>query len=160
MDRDVDRDQVIRDIYGPTGQQFDALPARALHEVVSVNVKIPGCPIEKDEFLHAVASLLHGDAPLIPEYPVCLECRLHENRCLLTHDGKCCLGPITLAGCHARCPSLGIVCVGCRGPAPDANVEAALEVFEEHGHPRDVVRQRLQTFAPVIERRLQAVEER
>jgi len=159
MDRDVDRDQLIGDLYGASGRQFDALPARALHEVVSVNVKITGCPIEKHEFLAAVASLLNGDPPILPEYPVCTECRLRENRCLLIHDGLCCLGPVAAAGCHARCPSLGIPCVGCRGPARDANVEAAMVVFEEHGLPRDVVRQRLQTFAPVLDCQMPAAQE-
>ncbi|UCG88282.1 MAG: NADH:ubiquinone oxidoreductase, partial [Gemmatimonadota bacterium] len=161
MDRDFDRDRLIVDLYGPGGRQFDALPVRALHEVVSVNVKITGCPIEKHEFLACIASLLNGDLPILPEYPVCMECRLRENRCLLIHDGLCCLGPITLGGCHARCPSLGVSCVGCRGPARDANLEAAVMVFEQHGLPRDVVWQRLQTFAPVPDGRLpQAWEER
>jgi len=149
MDRAFDRHELVGSIYGAGGHQFDTLPARALHEVVSINVKIPGCPIEKHEFLGAVASLLHGDVPVLAEYPVCMECRLRENRCLLTHDGRCCLGPVTLAGCAARCPSLGVTCIGCRGPAPDANFAAAMEVFEEHGQPRERVSQRLQTFAPV-----------
>jgi coenzyme F420-reducing hydrogenase gamma subunit len=160
MDRAVDRDALVGDLYGASERQFDTLPARALHEVVSVNVKISGCPIEKQEFLGAVASLVHGDVPVQPEYPVCMECRLRENRCLLIYDGKCCLGPLTLAGCSARCPSLGVPCVGCRGPAPDANFAAAIEVFEEHGQPRQVVWQRLQTFAPLPNGLLALREER
>ena len=151
MDRDVDRNLLVSDIYGATGHQFDALPARPLHEVVSVNVKITGCPIEKHELLAAIASLLNGDTPNVPEYPVCTECRLRENRCLLLHDGLGCLGPITAGGCRARCPSLGVPCIGCRGPARDANVEAAIDVFEEHGFLRESIRRRLQTFAPLLD---------
>jgi coenzyme F420-reducing hydrogenase gamma subunit len=147
------------DLYGPAGRQFDAVPTRALHEVVSVNVKVSGCPIEKHEFLACVASLLNGDLPILPEHPVCMECRLRENRCLLIHDGLCCLGPITLGGCHARCPSLGVACAGCRGPARDANLDAAAVVFEDHGFSREVVRQRLQTFAPLPDGQLSLARE-
>jgi sulfhydrogenase subunit delta len=154
MDRDVDRRVLIEDIYGATGRQFDAMPTRALHEVVSVDAAITGCPIEKHEFLAAVANLLQGDLPLCPEQPVCVECRLRENRCLLIHDGECCLGPITLGGCRARCPSLGVGCIGCRGPVPQANLEAAAVVLQEHGVPPDAVRRRLQTFAPVFDSRM------
>jgi sulfhydrogenase subunit delta len=153
MDRDVDRQALIAEIYGAGGRKFDAMPTRALHEVVSVDVAITGCPIEKHEFLAAVASLLQGDLPLRPEQPVCVECRLRENRCLLIHDGECCLGPITLGGCRARCPSLGVGCIGCRGPVPQANVAAAAVVLEEHGVSPEAVKQRLQTFAPVLESR-------
>ena len=60
MDRDFDRNRLISDLYEVTGHQFDAMPTRALHEVVSVNVRITGCPIEKPEFLAAVEFWLGG----------------------------------------------------------------------------------------------------
>ena len=57
----------------------------------------------------------------IPQYPVCTECRMLENNCLLVERGELCCGPITAAGCEARCPDLRVPCVGCRGPVADAN---------------------------------------
>jgi coenzyme F420-reducing hydrogenase gamma subunit len=123
--------------------------ARALKELVKVDLSIPGCPIEKHEFLSAVTMLLQGDTPLLPEYPVCTECRTRENICLLTEEGRFCCGSVTLAGCHARCPSLGVPCVGCRGPTREANFESAAALLESQGYSPSETDRRLQTFAPI-----------
>jgi sulfhydrogenase subunit delta len=123
--------------------------ARPLKDVVKVDLNIPGCPIEKDQFLSAVAMLLRGDTPLLPEYPVCTECRMRENNCLLSEEGRFCCGPITVAGCHARCPSLGIPCVGCRGPTSEVNYESVTTLLESKGFSPSETDRRLQTFAPV-----------
>ena len=149
MDRDSDRAKLVADVYGEMGKQYDSLPARALHEVVKVDLNITGCPIQKSQLVAAVANLLQGDPPLFPKYPVCTECRIKENNCLLIEQGKICCGPLSLAGCEARCPSLNIPCVGCRGPADDANVESALAMFGEKGVPREAMSARLRTFAPM-----------
>lgn len=138
----------IEEIYGPLGAAYDSLPARALREVVKVDFQIAGCPIEKEEFLSAVANLLNGDAPLLPKYAVCVECRLREYNCLLVEKGEVCCGPVTVAGCDARCPALRIPCVGCRGPADDANIASAMAMFGERGIPQDEIARKLRTFAP------------
>ena len=147
MDRDHDRDALLRQVYGDVGSRYDTRSARALHEVVDVDLGIPGCPIEKHELLEAVGFLLNGDPPLGREYPVCVECHMRENRCLLARRDGFCLGAVTAAGCDARCPSLGIGCVGCRGPAPDANWASALALFAGRGVDRDVVVRKMRTFA-------------
>lgn len=147
MDRDHDRGALLRRVYGDMGSEYDTRSTRPLHEVVRVDLGIPGCPIEKTEFLRAIGHLLHGDPPLVPSYPVCTECKMKENRCLLADPDGFCLGPVTVAGCDARCPSLGIGCVGCRGPAPDANWMAAVDMFVERGLPRETVIRKMRTFA-------------
>lgn len=147
MDRDHDRAALLRSVYGDMGTEYDTRSARPLHEVVPVDLGIPGCPIEKSELLQAIGHLLHGDPPLIPRYPVCAECKMKENQCLLMDPDGFCLGPVTVAGCDARCPSLGIGCVGCRGPAPDANWNAAVDLFVERDLPREAVLRKMQTFA-------------
>lgn len=144
-----DRNRLLHEVYGDTGRQFDTQPARALHEVVDVDLRITGCPVEKHEVLGAIATLLNGDPPSFPEYPVCTECRNLENRCLLVDDHQICCGPLTVAGCNARCPSLGVACIGCRGPAPDANVASALDLYRELGFTTDEVESRLTIFAPL-----------
>jgi sulfhydrogenase subunit delta len=149
LDRGLDRSALFAAVYGPDAPAYDTQPARALHEVVKVDHAITGCPIEKHEFISAVAHLLNGNPPLFPEYPVCTECRIRENRCLLLKDRVICCGPVTVAGCDARCPSLGIACVGCRGPAVDANFASALALFEEEGFDRALVTRKLGTFAPL-----------
>jgi sulfhydrogenase subunit delta len=147
MDRDHDRDALLRAVYGDMGPLYDSTPARPLHEVVAVDLAITGCPIEKGEFLQAIGNLLNGDPPLAAAYPVCTECKMRETHCLLARLDGFCLGPVTAAGCDARCPALGIGCVGCRGPAVDANYASTLELYDERGLDRSAVARRMRTFA-------------
>jgi sulfhydrogenase subunit delta len=148
MDRGLDRARMLEEVYGETGRGYDSLPTRALHEVVKVDLNITGCPIEKDQFVAAISSLLNGDPPVYPEYPVCTECRMLENNCLLIERGEICCGPITAAGCNARCPELRVPCVGCRGPARDENLPSMLAMLETSGQSREALSARLRTFAP------------
>jgi sulfhydrogenase subunit delta len=144
------RAALLEEIYGPAGARYDAKPARALHEVVKVDLNISGCPIEKEQFIAAVANLLNGNPPLYPRYPVCTECKMRENNCLLIERGEICCGPLTVAGCNARCPALNVACVGCRGPADDANTAPALALFAESGIAREDIAKKLRTFAPSV----------
>jgi len=105
---------------------------KAVDEVVDVDYKIHGCPIETKELKYVLQCLLMGKTPEIPEYPVCVECKAKGNECLW-ETGQICLGPITRAGCDARCPSAGKRCVGCRGYVDDANIDAANDVIEKYG---------------------------
>jgi len=148
LDRGQDRVRLLDDVYGKPGADFDTLPARALHEVVKVDMAVTGCPIEKHEIIAAIASLLNGDRPLAVTTPVCAECKMRENNCLLVEKSIPCVGHLTAAGCGARCPSLGIPCLGCRGPSADANVASAVAMYEERGIPREVLLRKLATFAP------------
>jgi sulfhydrogenase subunit delta len=116
-----------------------------------VDLAIPGCPIEKDEFLRAVSCLLNGDTPERTGYPVCAECRRAENECLLA-QGVPCAGPVTAGGCHARCPGFRVACIGCRGPADDANYDGLREVFRRMGLADDEIARRLCAFEAPAER--------
>jgi sulfhydrogenase subunit delta len=151
LDRATDRPALTEEIYGPYGRGYGATPARPLRDVVPVDWNITGCPIERDEFLEAVAHLLNGNPPLIKAYPVCGECRMRECNCLLVDGGQVCCGPVTAAGCNARCPALGVPCIGCRGPLPDANFASAVSICESHHVPTETVLRKLGTFAPVPE---------
>jgi coenzyme F420-reducing hydrogenase gamma subunit len=118
---------------------------RAVHEVVTVDFKVHGCPIEPDELVDAIKSLLAGKTPKVPEHPVCVECKLRENPCRYEFD-EVCLGPLTRAGCRARCPSEGFWCFGCRGLLDDANTDAAKEVMAEYGKTVDDLRGKMLLF--------------
>jgi sulfhydrogenase subunit delta len=148
MDRGADRRKLLEEVYGETGLCYDSAPAQALNEIVRVDLNITGCPIEKEHFLAAIGNLLNGDLPVYPAYPVCSECRMLENNCLLIERGEICCGPITAAGCDARCPQLRIPCIGCRGPVADSNIASALDMFVEKGFDRQRIAARLRTFAP------------
>lgn len=150
MESKNSRAEMLKEVYGAAGAKYDSTPARALREVVKVDLNISGCPIEKHQFLSAVANVLNGDTPLLPEYAVCTECKMRENNCLLVEKGEVCCGPLTVAGCEARCPGLSIPCKGCRGPASDANFPSAMAMFAGKGITQDQITAKLRTFAPAV----------
>ncbi|MBI5960611.1 MAG: NADH:ubiquinone oxidoreductase [Chloroflexi bacterium] len=120
-------------VYGKDGQNaYETYPARPLSAVIKVDAVIPGCPIDRHEFLRIVQQMLQGRTPKLPDYPLCVECKLSENSCLNKH-GKPCLGPITRAGCDAICPTYGDGCEGCRGWATEANFVHMREILRGHG---------------------------
>jgi len=123
---------VRRYVYGDKADWYETYAARPIGDVVEVDAVIPGCPIDREEFVKVVKNLLLGKKPGIPDYPVCVECKLKENVCLF-HVGKFCLGPVTRAGCDAICPTYGDGCEGCRGLIPEPNENAMHEALEEAG---------------------------
>ena len=153
MAPELDRKVLFREVYGEAVDSFElkAERGRPLSDFVTVDGVIPGCPIEKHEFLAAIASLLQGHMPRLKEYPVCTECRLRENRCLLIHDGAMCIGSVTRAGCDARCPSLGVACIGCRGPAVDANFPSLEALLVSKGYETRDIHDKLGVFARLLE---------
>ena len=121
------------------------MPTQAIDEVVKVDYKVEGCPINAQELSHVIRALLAGRSPSTPDYPVCVECKKRENPCRYEY-GEICLGPLTRAGCNAWCPSNGFWCFGCRGLLDDANVEAAEKVMEQYGKTADELREKIILF--------------
>ena len=75
-----------------------------------------------------------------------MECRVNENPCLLEKDHASCLGPITLAGCNAKCPNLGVPCEGCRGVVAEANRDELCRLFLAAGLTDQEISHRLERF--------------
>ena len=125
-------DDVRRYVYGDKADRYETYPARPIEAVIPVDAVIRGCPLDREEFVRVVKALLQGRQPYIPDYPLCVECKLKENVCLYLR-GKTCLGPIVRAGCGAICPTYGDGCEGCRGLIPNPNIESLKEVLAEHG---------------------------
>jgi sulfhydrogenase subunit delta len=147
MKNEISREELKRQVYGAPGKVFATLAAQPLSHFVKVDMAISGCPIEKEQFLQAVASLLHGDLPRLPTYSVCAECKMAEHPCVLIERGELCLGPITAAGCNARCPSHNRPCIGCRGPIEEANISSEIQILKEKGFTWVDIQNRLRTFA-------------
>ena len=124
---------------------LETYPTKAIHEIVDVDVKVHGCPIDAAELTHVVKSLLAGKKPAIPEHPVCVECKMKENCCRYEFN-EVCLGPITRAGCGAHCPSNGLWCFGCRGWVDDPNVQAAKDVMDHYGKRIEDLEDRMALF--------------
>jgi coenzyme F420-reducing hydrogenase gamma subunit len=131
--------QVKEIVYGAAGEQFDTVPARPVSAVVPVDFALPGCPIDRDEFIRTVRDVALGKTPRLPDYPLCVECKKKENVCVF-FQGKFCMGPVVRAGCGAICPSFGDGCEGCRGFVDDPNENAHKETLEKFGlSPREVI---------------------
>jgi coenzyme F420-reducing hydrogenase gamma subunit len=137
--------EMMQAVYG-VDAEIDFLPAAPLEQYVKVDVKLSGCPINATQFLAATASLLKDHLPYITQKPVCLECKLRENPCVLIEQNLPCLGPVTAGGCGALCPSVGAACYGCWGPCDTPQMGAMATILEEKGYAMDEVLSRLSTF--------------
>jgi len=125
-------DDVRKYVYGDKWQTYETAVTRSLEDVIKCDGRIYGCPPDRKEILEVVTSLLTGKKPNIPDYPVCVECRLAENVCVFD-KGLVCPGPVTRAGCGAICPSFGNKCIGCRGLVSDPNTNAEKDLLAERG---------------------------
>lgn len=119
-------------VYGDKGSWYETYDARPIEAVIKVDFAIPGCPIDREEFVAVIKALLIGKKPPIPDYPLCVECKLKENMCLY-QLGKVCMGPITRAGCNAICPTYGQSCEACRGYISNPNDSSMRNVLAERG---------------------------
>ncbi|MEM2122580.1 MAG: oxidoreductase [Candidatus Bathyarchaeia archaeon] len=121
-----------------------------LSEFVDVDVHLRGCPPHKDTILEVLKAGLLGMKPWLRLHPVCVECKLKENNCLLTSERRPCMGPVTAAGCGAICPSVGRICEGCYGPMSDANAESLAKIFmEECSISKEDVVRKIRKYAGV-----------
>lgn len=119
--------------------------AQPIHKFVKVDAFIPGCPPSKIQMLRAITQLLFGNQPTYTNSPVCLECKFRENECLL-NEGKLCLGPLTMGGCTAPCPTHNTPCIGCWGIIEEANHIAELKLLKEKGFKTEEIIRRFRMF--------------
>lgn len=122
------------------------IPSRPIDAFVKVDYYLPGCPIGQEQFLTTFTRLLAGHPPELYRFPVCLECKWHENDCLLNKNVSC-LGPLTRAGCGAVCPSHNLPCVGCWGPAEEANRPAEFKLLREKGFDLESIQRKMAMYA-------------
>jgi sulfhydrogenase subunit delta len=83
------------------------------------------------QLLEVVSALLAGRKPLTPTHSVCVECKLRGNVCVAVAEGTPCLGPVTQAGCGARCPAFARGCYGCFGPMETPNTASLADWLHE-----------------------------
>ncbi len=136
-------DDVVKEVYGDHKVETDTV--KAIADVVDVDLKIPGCPVSKKEVERIVVNVVMGAEVKLPKYPVCVECKQKVNTCVVDL-GQICLGPISRAGCDAVCPTGGVGCLGCRGPAEDANYESLKEILMEKGHSEAAIVERMRFY--------------
>jgi F420-non-reducing hydrogenase small subunit len=112
-----------------------------LDHVIDVDYYLPGCPPQPDQVKGAILAVVKGELPPkgsvvgAYEHALCEDCPRTRNEkkitrfyrpweimadpetCLL-EQGILCAGVATRSGCGVRCPTSGIPCRGCYGPAP------------------------------------------
>ena len=117
-----------------------------IDEYVKVDYYLPGCPIDRKEFLQLVKKIILGRGLKPQTYPLCVECKRKGIVCLLDR-GILCLGPIVRAGCDALCPSLNRGCEGCRGMVVDANLMEQIEIMKKMKFSKEEIIRKLRIFA-------------
>ena len=135
---------VKKQVYGDRSIQTNDT-ARPLEDFVSVDLRIYGCPVKKEEVEKIVTHVVLGRSIVQPKYPVCMECKENENICLFDL-GEPCLGPVTRGGCDSWCPNSRFGCWGCRGPAEDANVARLQVIMKQYGFTEETLLDRLECF--------------
>jgi len=140
-------ESVRHEVYGKDYlmPHLETQETKGVGDIVHTDLIIPGCPVNKEEFLRIVKELSLGKTPRIPDYPVCVECKLKENICLFD-EGVICLGPIARAGCGAICPSNGVRCDACRGTVPNPNKKAMHEVLKKYNYSVHSIIQEMNLF--------------
>ena len=150
MRNELPREVLAREVYKKDADFLDSVEARPASDFVPFELTLPGCPIERHEFLRVVNSVLSGTEPDLPRVPVCWECKVKENTCRVIHAQEVCCGAMTRGGCGARCPSHGVACSGCRGPVEEPNYDANITMFAGRGISWLEIARRMSSFsAPV-----------
>jgi sulfhydrogenase subunit delta len=132
-------------VYGTHNDHFISIKPSGVSEYVKVDYLIHGCPINKDEFSQVFKAILAGKLPRLHTHSVCIECKAKGNRCLF--EEQICMGPLTIAGCGAACPSNGLACYSCRGPKEDANVDEFIMLAKKQGYSEADIKGLLGKFA-------------
>jgi coenzyme F420-reducing hydrogenase gamma subunit len=147
MRNDIPREILEREFFEEDRPIPDAVEALPAAHFVPFEFLLPGCPIERHEFLATVNSLLFGTVPELPAIPVCLECKIRENACRVIEFEEVCCGAMTRGGCGARCPSHGVSCAGCRGPVEEPHYDANVTMFADRGISAMEISTRMRHFA-------------
>jgi coenzyme F420-reducing hydrogenase gamma subunit len=150
MRNELPREVLAREVYDKGTAHLDTVEARPASHFVPFEIMLPGCPIERHEFLAVVNALLFGTRAELPRTPVCWECKTRENLCRVVYFKEICCGSMTRSGCGARCPSHGVACAGCRGPVEEPNYDANITMFKDRGISWMDIARRMGSFsAPV-----------
>ena len=111
----------------------------AIANHVKVDWELWGCPVNTQQVLSTVRSLLFNAAPKINRDSVCLECKRKGNVCVLVTKKNSCMGPVTQTGCGALCPSIGRDCYACYGPSENPNTRSLGTQFQKNGLTNEAI---------------------
>jgi sulfhydrogenase subunit delta len=138
-------DEIRQYVYGSGARFFPTEPTKAVHQVVKVDYFVNGCPVYIPEFVNVLKAVLQGLPYYVPDYPVCVECKLNENVCMYEKNVTC-LGPVTKAGCNSWCINNGNICYGCRGMVTNPNEKGAQDVIAKYKIPVELILNKMNMY--------------
>lgn len=128
-----DSEEYARRIYAHPEYLATLETSTPIADHVEVDYELRGCPINQRQLLELLTAVLKGRRPEIRNESLCLGCKRWGYVCVMVAHGIPCLGPVTVNGCGAVCPSMGRGCYGCFGPKEGANTEALAQRMLEMG---------------------------
>jgi sulfhydrogenase subunit delta len=114
-------DEYVRAVYARPEYIRTLATSTPIADHVRVDFELRGCPINKQQLVEVLGSLIAGRKPRTPGHCVCLDCKRRGTVCVTVARGTPCIGPITQAGCGAICPAYDRGCYGCFGPVQQPN---------------------------------------
>ncbi len=132
-------------VYGDKADTVDSIKVMPLHEVIKVDYFINGCPVYIPELAAILKCLIIGKPYVVPNYPVCTECKVNENVCRYEKDEEC-LGPLTRAGCNSWCINYGNKCYGCRGLVDNPAANGQKDILSKYGLSAEDILQRFTLY--------------
>lgn len=111
----------------------------AISKYVRVDYELWGCPVNTEQVMQAIRSLLFNASPRIKQDSVCMECKRKGHVCVLVTKQKNCMGPVTQTGCGALCPGVGRACYACYGPSFNPNTTSLGNRFEKDGASKQTI---------------------
>jgi coenzyme F420-reducing hydrogenase gamma subunit len=119
-------------VYGEKADTINTIKVMPLDKVVKVDYYILNCPPYIPEIIAVIKSILMGKPYPLPNYAVCVECKMNENVCRYEKDEEC-MGPVTRAGCNSWCINNGNRCYACRGLVENPAVNGAKDILLKYG---------------------------
>jgi sulfhydrogenase subunit delta len=113
--------------------------ATPVSEHVKVDAELRGCPIDGGQLAELLTAVLVGRRPQIRDEAVCRECKRKGLVCMVVAAGEPCMGPVTMSGCDALCPTYGRGCYGCFGPRTGANAKGWSAAMRRAGRPPEEI---------------------
>lgn len=117
-----------------------------IRDYIKVDLELWGCPVNSRQVIGALRALLFGVLPAEETDKVCMECKRQQISCVMVTQEIPCIGPVTLGGCGALCPSFGRDCYGCYGPSEEPNTQALGRRFAGLGLLPEQVSHRFLSF--------------
>ncbi|NQT30198.1 MAG: cytochrome B [Candidatus Saganbacteria bacterium] len=145
MKNNFDLDKIRQTVYGKDYKYFATIKTQPLDAIVKVDYYINGCPVYIPEVVKVLKAALAGLPYAVPDYSVCVECKLAENVCMY-EKGVTCMGPITRAGCNSWCINNGNLCYGCRGMVSNPNQNGAKDVMEKYHISVDAIKNKMDMY--------------